>query len=201
MGVCLLFVSAADRDWAQGLANTLVLELAPNQTHNWFFSHKANSQTGRLTITLLILWGQESEGGFFSSTTPVSHHVLHLQPPTTFPITAPGELPFRAGKGRRADVWHLLNFIALVVKNSLSQLRSELFHLHLYTDDVFRVRVRVSYFVPRYFTQQTNSLYGNKTGKKKRAIIDFWLVLMWVDRSDTPSVTERMSLDSLRKPE
>lgn len=172
MGVCLLFVSAADRDWAQGLASALVLELAPNQTHNWLFSHKANSQTGRLTITLLILWGQESEGGCFSSTTLVSSRVAFTTSNDVSHYSPGWIICRRAGKGRRSDVWHLFNFIALVMKNSLSQSRSELFYLRWCLLPVPKIQLTALlsnskssfYFVPRYFTQQTNSccgLYGN----------------------------------------
>lgn len=57
MVACQLLVSPADRAWPQGLAGALVLELAQNPTHDWLFSHKANSQIRRLTKTLLSIVG------------------------------------------------------------------------------------------------------------------------------------------------
>lgn len=57
MVACQLLVSPADRAWPQGLASALVLELAQNPTHDWLFSHKANSQIRRLTKTLLSIVG------------------------------------------------------------------------------------------------------------------------------------------------
>lgn len=52
-----LLVSPVDRAWPQGLADALVLELAQNPTHDWLFSHKANSQTRGLSTTLLAIVG------------------------------------------------------------------------------------------------------------------------------------------------
>lgn len=72
MGARLLLVSPADRAWSQGLANALVLELAPNQTHDWLFSHKANSQIRWLTITLLSIVGPRVRRMHFFSPPQVS---------------------------------------------------------------------------------------------------------------------------------
>lgn len=54
---CQLLVSPVDRAWPRGLASALVLELAQNPTHDWLFSHKANSQIRRLTKTPLSIVG------------------------------------------------------------------------------------------------------------------------------------------------
>ena len=67
MGACLLLVSPTDRVWSQGLVKALVLELAPNQTHDWLFSHKASSQIRWLTITLLSIVGPRIRGMHFFS--------------------------------------------------------------------------------------------------------------------------------------
>lgn len=49
-----LLVSPVDRAWPRGLPDA-VLELAQNPTHDWLFSHKANSQTRGLSTTLLAI--------------------------------------------------------------------------------------------------------------------------------------------------
>lgn len=49
-----LLVSPVDRTWPRGLPDA-VLELAQNPTHDWLFAHKANSQTRRLSTTLLAI--------------------------------------------------------------------------------------------------------------------------------------------------
>lgn len=75
MGACLLLLSpeSSDRAWSQGLAKALVLELAPNQTHDWLFSHKACSQIRWLTITLLSIVGPRIRGLHFFSPPQVCH--------------------------------------------------------------------------------------------------------------------------------
>lgn len=67
MGTCLLPVSPIDRAWSQGLAKTLVLELAPNQTHDWLSSHKASSQIRWLAITLFSIVRPRVRGMHFFS--------------------------------------------------------------------------------------------------------------------------------------
>lgn len=86
-GAWLLLVCPADRAWSQGLAGALVLELAPNQTHDWLFSHKANSQIRWHTITLLSIVVPRIRRMHFFSPPQVSlpqhteftpsHHISH----------------------------------------------------------------------------------------------------------------------------
>lgn len=90
MGACLLLVSPTDRAWSQGLVKALVLELAPNQTHDWLFSHKASSQIRWLTITLLSIVRPRVKGTHFFSPPQVClpPHVEFTHRLTMFLITS-----------------------------------------------------------------------------------------------------------------
>lgn len=125
-----------------------------------------------------------------------------------------------AGKGPRSDVWHLFNFIAVVVKKTACRSCVQSFSISICTARMFALVRKIQltallsnskssfYLVPRYFTQQTNSccdLYGNlnntkeyNPNRKKNSYRFLTLVLMWVDMSDEqthPQSLERMSPD------
>lgn len=89
MGVCQLLLRPTDRAWSQGLVKALVLELAPNQTHDCLFSQKASGQIRWLTLTLLSIVGPRVRGMHFFSPPQVClpPHVefTHL---TMFPSTS-----------------------------------------------------------------------------------------------------------------
>lgn len=72
MVACQLLVSPADRAWPQGLACALVLELAQNPTHDWLFSHKANSQIKAYQNTALHCGAKRQEDAFLPSSTSLS---------------------------------------------------------------------------------------------------------------------------------
>lgn len=101
------------------------------------FSYTSQQLNWMRATTLLISGGQKVGRKLFLLLNLVSEHMLHLQPLNMFPITAQRDKSAGVqGLGRGSAVRHLLNFIAVVLTDSMSQSRLKLFRLYLCSGDV-----------------------------------------------------------------